>query len=100
MVSLWEVKASCFGNVYLSKQDTNMPDRMRRRSLLKQFQVFEENCQVYCENSRLIIEATELNVQEEETRLLAQKFIPSALSRCNYIRQKYKKYAAHLQRNL
>ena len=36
----------------------------------------------YYEDSRLIIEATELKAQEEETRLLAQTFIPSALSRC------------------
>ena len=36
--------------------------------------------------------------QEEEARLLAQTFIPSALSRCNYIRQKYEKYATHSQK--
>ena len=43
--------------------------------------------------------ATELKPQEEETRLRAQTFIPSALSRCNYIRQKYEKYATHSQKN-
>ena len=46
MVSMWEVKASSLGNVYLSKQYTNMSDGMRKRSLVKQFQVFEQNCQV------------------------------------------------------
>ena len=38
--------------------------------------------------------------QEEEARLLAQTFIPSALSRCNYIRQKYKTYVTDFQKNL
>ena len=42
MVSMWEVKASGLGNVYLSKQYTNMPDGMRKRSLLKRFQVSEQ----------------------------------------------------------
>ena len=60
LVSMREVKVISMGNVYLSKRHTNMPDSMRKRSLLKQFQVFEQNCQVECENSRLIIEATEL----------------------------------------
>ena len=46
MVSMWEVKASSLGNVYLSKQYTNMPDAMKKRSLPKRFQVFEQNCQV------------------------------------------------------
>ena len=46
MVQMWEVKASSLENVYLTKQDTNMPDDMRKRSLLKQFQVFDQNCQV------------------------------------------------------
>ena len=41
-----------------------------------------ENSSRHYENSRLIIEATELKAQEEETRLPAQTFIPSALSRC------------------
>ena len=41
-VSVWEVKASSLGNVYLSKQYTNMPDGIRKRSLLKRFQVFEK----------------------------------------------------------
>ena len=36
-----------------------------------------------------------MKAQEEETRLLAQTFIPSALSICNYIRQKYEKYGTH-----
>ena len=35
--------ASSLGNVYLSKQYTNMPDSKRKRSLLKQFQVCEQN---------------------------------------------------------
>ena len=100
MVSMWEVKASSLGNVYLSKQYANMSDAMRKRSLRKRFQVFEQNCQVEYENSRSIIEATELKTQEEEARLLAQTFIPSALSRCNYIRQKYEKYGTHSQKNL
>ena len=43
---MWEVKASSLGNVYLSKQYTNVPDSTRKRSPLKQFQVFEQNCQV------------------------------------------------------
>ena len=64
-----------------------MPDDMRKLLLLKRFQVFEQNCQVF-ENPRLIIQATELKAQEEETRLPAQTSIPSALSRCNYIKQK------------
>ena len=42
VVSMWEVKASSLGNVYLSKQYTNMPDGIRKRSLLKRFQVFEK----------------------------------------------------------
>ena len=46
MVQTWEVKASSLGNVYWSKQYTNLPDSTRKRSLLKQFQVFEQNCQV------------------------------------------------------
>ena len=46
VVWMWEVKSSSVGNVYLSKQDTNMPDSMRKPSLLKQFQVFEQNYQV------------------------------------------------------
>ena len=87
VVSMWEVKVSSLGNVYLSKQYTNMPDDMRKLLLLKRFQVFEQNCQVF-ENPRLIIQATELKAQEEETRLPAQASIPSALSRCNYIKQK------------
>ena len=43
---MWEVKASSLGNVYLSKQYTNVSDSMRKRSLLKRFQVFEQDCQV------------------------------------------------------
>ena len=39
---------------------------MRKRWLVKRFQVFEQNHQVWYENSRLIIEATELKAQEEE----------------------------------
>ena len=41
-----------------------------------------------------------MKTQEEEARLPAQTFIPSALSRCNYIRQKYEKYGTHSQKNL
>ena len=41
-----------------------------------------------------------MKTQEEEARLSAQTFIPSALSRCNYIRQKYEKYGTHSQKNL
>ena len=33
-------------------------------------------------------------------RFQVQTFIPSALSRCNYIRQKYEKYGTHSQKNL
>ena len=43
---MWEVKTSSVGNVYLSKQHTNMGDDMRKRLLLKRFQVVEQNCQV------------------------------------------------------
>ena len=39
-----------------------------------------------------------MKAQEEETRLPAQTFIPSALSRSNHIRQKHEKYATHMQR--
>ena len=39
-----------------------------------------------------------MKAQEEETRLPAQTFIPSALSRSNHIRQKHQKYATHMQR--
>ena len=46
---MWEVKTSIVGNVYLSKQYTNMPDDMRKRLLLKRFQVVEQNCQVQYE---------------------------------------------------
>ena len=50
----------------------------------------------YYEDSRLIIEAKEMKGQEEETRLPAQTFIPSALSRCNHIKlsrcKLYQKY--------
>ena len=92
---MWEVKTSSVGNVYLSKQYTNMPDDMRKLLLLKRFQVFEQNWQAF-ENPRLIIQATELKAQEEETRLPAQTFISSALSRCNYIKlsrfKLYQKY--------
>ena len=75
VVSMWEVKVSSLGNVYLSKQYTNMPDDMRKLLPLKRFQVFEQNCQVF-ENPRLIIQATKLKAQEEETRLPATNIYP------------------------
>ena len=65
-MSMWEVKASSSGNVYLSKQYSNMPDRNTKRSLLKGSRYLNKKCQVYCENSRLTIEATELKAQGEE----------------------------------
>ena len=77
-----------------------MPESMRKQLLPKRFQVFEENSQVQSENSRLIIEATGLKAQDEETRLPTQTFIPSALSRCNYIKQKHEKYATHSHKNV
>ena len=43
---MWEVKASSLENLYLSKQNTNMPESKRKQLLPKRFQVFEENSQV------------------------------------------------------
>ena len=50
----------------------------------------------YYDNSKLKVEATELKAQEEVTRLPEQTFIPAALSRCNYMKQKYEKYTTHI----
>ena len=43
---MWEVKTSSLENVHLTEKYTNMSDSVRKRSLLKQFQVFEQNFQV------------------------------------------------------
>ena len=61
---LWDKETSSLRNVYLSKQNTNMPDSIIKPLLLKQFQASESsgmwtNFQVQCENSRLIIKDEE-----------------------------------------